>query len=177
MPRARPNRQLPQGPHGRRRQLEQHRDGRLSCAASRKRKFQERSIADECARQGVEPGPDYERSLAVVARGVKDLFRLAGLYFLRWRVETFLESLGDAAPKPRAKTIMAEVIQYLTLVFCTTLGLLMQLIVRARSRDGSFLGEPVERFSAAKLWRWALGLKRFDDPSDQGYDCGLSCVG
>lgn len=112
------------------------------------------------------PEPDYSRTLAVVARGPGDLARIARLYFLRWRIETFLEGLGDAAPKPRAKTIQAEVIQYLILVFCTTRGLLLRLVLVTLGAGRRLLGEPTERYSAATLWRFSLGLKRFDDPLD-----------
>jgi hypothetical protein len=112
------------------------------------------------------PVPDYTRTLAVVVRGPGDLARIARLYFLRWRVETFLEGLGDAAPKPRAKTIQAEVIQYLILVFCTTRGLLFRLVLASMGAGRRLLGEPIERYSAATLWRFALGLKRFEDPID-----------
>lgn len=115
---------------------------------------------------GGKPVPDYTRTLAVVVRGPGDLARIARLYFLRWRVETFLEGLGDAAPKPRAKTIQAEVIQYLVLVFCTTRGLLLRLVLVAMGAGRKLLGEPMARYSAATLWRFALGLKRFDDPTD-----------
>lgn len=123
------------------------------------------SIGVKINNQG-KPEVDYTRTLAVVARGVGDLTRIARLYFLRWRVETFLEGLGDAAPKPRAKTIQADVIQYLILVFCTTRGLLLRIILVTLGAGKRLLGEPTERYSAATLWRFSLGLKRFDDPVD-----------
>lgn len=101
---------------------------------------------------------DLSRSCVVFARGIGDLHACAAMYRERWSVEVTLAQLLNQKPAPRAKTIQAEVFQFLTLLYCLLVGYMVRLIVLVHSRDGKFLGERIERYSTTLLWRFALGL-------------------